>query len=351
MKTRMLQKAMLLAVLALPAMTWAADWYEASGKPVQRSLLSSADLRTEFSNIESNISDKLPALTGNGGKLVAVNSGGTALEAVSTGVAVASGGTGATTAAGARTNLGLEIGTDVLAYDAEVSAIAALAVTDGNIIVGNGSTWVAESGSTARTSLGVAIGSDVQAYDADLATLAGLAKTNGNFIVGNGTAWVAESGSTARSSLGLGSLATLSTISNSNWSGADLALANGGTGSSLSDPGADRIMFWDDSAGTVTWLTAGNELEISGTSLAVDEGSGSGLDADTVDGSHASAFASSSHNHSASDITSGTLAVGRGGTGQTTMDNVSEQVTLQWTIQSDPGGTPTGSPGDVFAYY
>lgn len=33
--------------------------------------------------------------------------------------------------------------------------IAALAATDGNIIVGNGSTWVAESGATARTSLGL----------------------------------------------------------------------------------------------------------------------------------------------------------------------------------------------------
>lgn len=57
------------------------------------------------------------------------------------------------------------------------------------------------------------------------------------------------------------------------------------------------------------------------------------------------------HNHSASNITSGTLPVNRGGTGQTTMDNVSEQVVLQWTIQADPGGTPSGSPGDVFAYY
>jgi hypothetical protein len=57
--------------------------------------------------------------------------------------------------------------------------------------------------STARTNLGVAIGSDVQAYDADLTTLGGLAKTDGNFIVGDGTTWVAESGATARTSLGL----------------------------------------------------------------------------------------------------------------------------------------------------
>jgi len=36
------------------------------------------------------------------------------------------------------------------------------------------------------------------------------------------------------------------------------------------DPGADRIPFWDDSAGQVTWLTAGSGLSISGTTLTAD---------------------------------------------------------------------------------
>lgn len=62
-----------------------------------------------------------------------------------------------------------DIGSTVQAYNAKLAAVAGLAVTDGNIIVGNGSTFVAENGATARTSLGLAIGSDVQAYDADTA--------------------------------------------------------------------------------------------------------------------------------------------------------------------------------------
>ncbi len=49
--------------------------------------------------------------------------------------------------------------------------------------------------------------------------------------------------------------------------GTDVTLADGGTGASLADPNADRIMFWDDSAGQVTWLTPGTNLTITGTTL------------------------------------------------------------------------------------
>ena len=72
-----------------------------------------------------------------------------------------------------RTTLGVAIGSDVQAYDANLGQIAALAATNSNFIVGNGSAWVAESGATARTSLGLTIGTDVQAYAADLTTYAG----------------------------------------------------------------------------------------------------------------------------------------------------------------------------------
>jgi len=58
-----------------------------------------------------------------------------------------------------------------------------------------------------------------------------------------------------------------------------LAIANGGTGAALADPGADRIMFWDDSAGAVTWLTAGTGLSISTTTLGISLTNGNGTTA------------------------------------------------------------------------
>lgn len=84
---------------------------------------------------------------------------------------------------------------------------------------------------------------------------------------------------------------------------------------------------------------------------STNDGAGSGLDADLLDGLSSAAFAAASHPHSAADITSGTLAVARGGTGQTTQLGITREVTKAWTIQADPGGTPAGTAGDVFAYY
>lgn len=44
----------------------------------------------------------------------------------------------------------------------------------------------------------------------------------------------------------------------------------------LTGPGADRILFWDDSLGAFTWLTIGTNLVISGTTLNASGGGGGG---------------------------------------------------------------------------
>jgi hypothetical protein len=95
------------------------------------------------------------------------------------------------------------IGVSVQAYDAQLADVASLTPTDNGVIIGNGTNFVVESGSTLKTSLGLTIGTDIQAYDAQLADVAGLTPTDNGVIIGNGTNFVVESGATLKTSLGL----------------------------------------------------------------------------------------------------------------------------------------------------
>jgi len=67
-----------------------------------------------------------------------------------------------------------------------------------------------------------------------------------------------------------GGLATQGIIDLTTGVTGNLPLANGGTGATLVDPNADRILFWDDSAGAITWLQPNSGLSISGTTIGID---------------------------------------------------------------------------------
>ena len=125
---------------------------------------------------------------------------------------------GNTLSADLKSNGGLVIESAEIAVDLAASSIT------GTLAIGDGGTG-ATSASAARTALGVAIGSDVQAFDAQLSDIAGLTPTDSNFIVGDGSNFVLESGATARASLGAQASATDLTNLSSCQSGGSAALA------------------------------------------------------------------------------------------------------------------------------
>ena len=127
------------------------------------SLESGATLRTsigvgtgdspQFTGIEiGHASDSTLARSGAGDLSV---EGNVIYRAGGTDVPLTDGGTGASNASDARTNLGVAIGSDVQAYDAQLDDVAGLTPTDSGFIVGNGSNFVVETGATLRTSMGV----------------------------------------------------------------------------------------------------------------------------------------------------------------------------------------------------
>jgi len=73
------------------------------------------------------------------------------------------------TVAAMRTTLGLAIGTNVQAWDAQLDKIAALATTNSAMIVGDGTNFVLESGATLRTSIGCSATADVVLKDGSVA--------------------------------------------------------------------------------------------------------------------------------------------------------------------------------------
>lgn len=153
---------------------------------------------------------------------------------------IAEGGTSQTTAAGARVALGLNIGSDIQPWDADLDALAGL--TTAGIIVRTG-----DGTAATRTITGTA----------DRVTI-----TNGDGVAGNPTVDIAAT------YVGQNTITTLGTITTGVWNGTDIAVADGGTGVS-----------------TITGLVSGNGTSafvgrtITGTVAEITVTNGSGATA------------------------------------------------------------------------
>lgn len=172
----------------------------------------------------------------------------------------------------------LELGVDVQAYDAELNTIAGLSVSDGNFIVGNGTTWAAESGSTARDSLGLGTGNSPQFTAIELGhasdttvsrASAGNVQVEGNLLYrAGGTDVPVDDGGSGRSSATAYAVlcgGTTSTAAHQSIAGV------GTTGQVLTSNGAGALPTFQDAAGGSGWTvttpvatTSGSEIDLTG---------------------------------------------------------------------------------------
>lgn len=144
----------------------------------------------------------------------------------------------------------------------------------------------------------------------------------GSSVVGHIATWADSSGTSLADGGVLGALATLSSINNSNWSGAPLTYANGGTGISTI-PSNGQVLIGNGIDYTLSTLTAGSGVSITnapGSITIAFTGGGSGT-VTSVSGSGGTTGLTLTGGPitGAGTLTlGGTLAIANGGTGQTT---------------------------------
>lgn len=138
-----------------------------------------------------------------GAQVASIDITGGTITSLTSPIPKTAGGTGGIDNTSAQTSLGLLIGTNVQAYSARLGDIASLGVTLNNVIVANGTNWIANTPAQFKTAMGLTVGTDVQAWNVKLDAIASIIPNSDTFIAGNGSTWVNKDPSAVRAILAL----------------------------------------------------------------------------------------------------------------------------------------------------